>query len=699
MNKNFKIFSKSIAFILVGLLSECEAHPKSGFFIEAGFESGYLETREQKYPKFTSYSNSEIFKPLFSPKTSHSKTSTTNTSSSVGNKINQQSSKAPQTTPQTTPNNAPTNTPTTPTPTTQNVPQGVAKVEVTPPKQDKIPKTPSFNDSLTFKDSAPITSVELSISDLNNPTEGSLFNDKEKLNNGSIKFSTKTPVRLSYDSANQQVSLESFIPVNLADVDLYVKVQDEKGQTKEVQIATIVNLPKNSSTTFDASKIGALEKLQGHIDPSDFVIKPGDKADKETIRVINSLNTITTNIHGHFTDLRQPQNMNWCSSYGSSCFQSVDPWFAEAFSKNLLNLAFVLDSQKWEDAINQASFTFHDEGREIPKQEVIDNMRGDSRDLRLQELNRSLNNGIAGLGSSTLYALESAVFSEYSSPLFWDPNATADKYLERFYQFLHEYSHTRGYKHNGNMTYNGGYLQPYGEGFTSVTTQVWLEMARSGELPFMTDAPSGQYDPMKDIPKSRQYNPITLQPENSMAVQSFATALNDIVQKTRSNTQITPTTSQQKAPMLGFNTMLGYQQYFNNVIGLSYYGFFNYNHASMKGSVGNVVQMGLGVGSNLLLDFVNVYNGKQFKSSFGIFAGARGVWNNYKLLKKNKNLGNVHFTTGVNYRYKHSKFSLGISVPLINQKIQAKSADLVSEVTLQETPKNMHIFLNYGWIF
>lgn len=85
-------------------------------------------------------------------------------------------------------------------------------------------------------------------------------------------------------------------------------------------------------------------------------------------------------------------------------------------------------------------------------------------------------------------------------------------------------------------------------------------------------------------------------------------------------------TQELKAITVGVDIMLGYQQYFNDYIGISYYGFVNYDHTPFRGVLGNLDQVSLGAGRNLLIDFLTTYDEEEkFKSSFGIFGGLKAI--------------------------------------------------------------------------
>ncbi|RVY16793.1 outer membrane beta-barrel protein, partial [Helicobacter pylori] len=81
------------------------------------------------------------------------------------------------------------------------------------------------------------------------------------------------------------------------------------------------------------------------------------------------------------------------------------------------------------------------------------------------------------------------------------------------------------------------------------------------------------------------------------------------IQKTLTTTSTTTTTSYHhskssqrfRSPLLGVNVKIGYQNYFNDFIGLAYYGIIKYNYA--KAINQKVQQLSYGGGIDLLLDF------------------------------------------------------------------------------------------------
>ncbi|MFP6026800.1 outer membrane beta-barrel protein [Helicobacter pylori] len=74
-----------------------------------------------------------------------------------------------------------------------------------------------------------------------------------------------------------------------------------------------------------------------------------------------------------------------------------------------------------------------------------------------------------------------------------------------------------------------------------------------------------------------------------------------------------------RSPILGVNAKIGYQNYFNDFIGLAYYGIIKYNYA--KAANQKVQQLSYGGGIDLLLDFITTYSNKNSPRGLGDFNG------------------------------------------------------------------------------
>ncbi|GAA9273090.1 hypothetical protein TH0179_08550 [Helicobacter pylori] len=75
--------------------------------------------------------------------------------------------------------------------------------------------------------------------------------------------------------------------------------------------------------------------------------------------------------------------------------------------------------------------------------------------------------------------------------------------------------------------------------------------------------------------------------------------------------------------------------------------------------------------------------------------------NSYYALNKVKGNANLDVATGLNYRYKHSKYSVGISIPLIQRKasIVSSNGDYTNSFVFSEGASHFKVFFNYGWVF
>ncbi|WP_233707631.1 outer membrane beta-barrel protein [Helicobacter cetorum] len=345
--------------------------------------------------------------------------------------------------------------------------------------------------------------------------------------------------------------------------------------------------------------------------------------------------------------------------------------------------------------------------------------------------------GVQGLGSGSVTngRLSVAIYALDPQQLFGKDLKTINK--GDLGTILHEFGHTKSYSHNGNMTYGnvpvakgqpsvynvcsrfGGENQPtypgnfqgsvYPDcnnvpgGFVDLTMKVWQQLINQNALPIDYANLSSQ----KNYSLNASLNTSDL--ANSM--------LNTLKESFLVSNMITTSSSSSSqrfnVAMLGANLKLGYQQYFNDYLGLAYYGIAKYNFSSLNGSSNNKVQqMSFGLGVDLLLDFITHYDNKKplrsqlvpkrlFKSSFGMFMGLRGLYNNYYLFKQYHNKGNLNIVGGLNYRYKHSKYSVGISVPLIEQVIRVSLRDnnIQSTWAFKEGASHFNVFFNYGWVF
>ncbi len=590
-----------------------------------------------------------------------------------------------------------------------------------------------------------------------------LFTDAKSISQ--LNFSSLSPVKVLYIGG--KLTIENFLPYNLSNVKL--SFTDAQGNT--IDLGVIETIPKHSKIVlpgeaFDSLKVDPYTLFLPKIEATSTSI-----SDANTQRVFETLNKIKTNLIMKYSN-ENPNNFNTCpynnnGNTKNDCWQPFTPQTAEEFTNLMLNMIAVLDSQSWGDAILNAPFEFTNKGGEecdtskenecvnpgtnglvnsqnksyvLNKQDIVNNFRKkieidavvlkDSGVVGLA--NGYGNDGEYGTLGVEAYALE-------PTKLFGNNLKTIN--LEDLRTILHEFSHTKGYGHNGNMTYQrvptgqnengklkdsdglpynvcslyGGSNQPafpsnypnsiyhncadVPAGFLGVTAAVWQQLINQNALPIN----------YANLGSQTNYNL-----NASLNTQDLANSMLSTIQKTFVTSSVTnhysSSASQSfRSPILGVNAKIGYQNYFNDFIGLAYYGIIKYNYA--KAINQKVQQLSYGGGIDLLLDFITTYSNKNsptdiqtkknFSSSFGIFGGLRGLYNSYYVFNKVKGSGNLDVATGLNYRYKHSKYSVGISIPLIQRKASVISSggDYTNSFVFNEGASHFKVFFNYGWVF
>ncbi|WP_217612793.1 outer membrane protein [Helicobacter pylori] len=585
----------------------------------------------------------------------------------------------------------------------------------------------------------------------------SLFTNAEAISK--LKFSSLSPVRVLY-MYNGQLTIENFLPYNLNNVKL--SFTDAQGNV--IDLGVIETIPKHSKIVLPGEAFDSLK-----IDPYTLFLPKIEVAstsisDTNTQRVFETLNKIKTNLVVNY------RNENKFKDHENH-WEAFTPQTAEEFTNLMLNMIAVLDSQSWGDAILNAPFEFTNSSTDcdsdpskcvnpgvnglvnskvdqqyvLNKQDIVNKFRNKA-DLDVFVLKDS---GVVGLGSDITpsnnddgkhYGQLGVVASALDpKKLFGNDLKTIN--LADLRTILHEFSHTKGYTHNGNMTYQrvptgqnengkpkdsdglpynvcslyGGSNQPafpsnypnsiyhncadVPAGFLGVTAAVWQQLINQNALPIN----------FANLGSQTNYNL-----NASLNTQDLANSMLNTIQKTFVTSSITnhysSSASQSfRSPILGVNAKIGYQNYFNDFIGLAYYGIIKYNYA--KAINQKVQQLSYGGGIDLLLDFITTYSNKNsptgvqtrrnFSSSFGIFGGLRGLYNSYYVLNKVKGSGNLDVATGLNYRYKHSKYSVGISIPLIQRKASVVSSggDYTNSFVFNEGASHFKVFFNYGWVF
>ncbi|WRD01971.1 outer membrane protein [Helicobacter pylori] len=597
-----------------------------------------------------------------------------------------------------------------------------------------------------------------------------LFTNAEAISK--LKFSSLSPVRVLY-MYNGQLTIENFLPYNLSNVKL--SFTDAQGNV--IDLGVIETIPKHSKIVLPGEAFDSLKEAFDKIDPYTFFFPKFEAtstsvSDANTQRVFETLNKIKTNLVVNY------RNENKFEDHQNH-WEAFTPQTAEEFTNLMLNMIAVLDSQSWGDAILNAPFEFTNKGgggecdtsKEndcvnpgtnglvnsqnqqyvLNKQDIVNKFRNKA-DLDVVVLKDSW---VVGLGSDITpsnnddgkhYGQLGVVASALDPKKLFGNDLKTIK-LEDLRTILHEFSHTKGYTHNGNMTYQrvpvtkdgqvekdsngkpkdsdglpynvcslyGGSNQPafpsnypnsiyhncadVPAGFLGVTAAVWQQLINQNALPIN----------YANLGSQTNYNL-----NASLNTQDLANSMLSTIQKTFVTSSVTnhysSSASQSfRSPILGVNAKIGYQNYFNDFIGLAYYGIIKYNYSKALNQ--KVQQLSYGGGIDLLLDFITTYSNKNnptgvqtrknFSSSFGIFGGLRGLYNSYYVLNKVKGSGNLDVATGLNYRYKHSKYSVGISIPLIQRKasVISSGSDYTNSFVFNEGASHFKVFFNYGWVF
>ncbi|WP_231246123.1 outer membrane protein [Helicobacter pylori] len=738
-----RFVSKTICLSLIGLFNPLEAfqkHQKDGFFIEAGFETGLLEGTQTKEEVITT--------------------------------------------------------------------QKIQKNPLTNPQTNEQPKEQNKSDTATPQ-SVYGRYYILQSTILEKATE--LFT-AANINGNGLTFYSQNPVYvMAYNKDNAEfegygnnsvVVIQNFLPYNLNNIEL--SYTDAQG--KVVNLGVIETIPKDSQIILPASLFNnfsndspfnsdGLQQLQTTTTPF---------SDANTQSLFEKLSQITTNLQMTYenTDpfssgnnnpngpLTSPKPHYECPGYKKSCqvaSVSFTPQTAEELTNLMLDMIAVFDSKSWEEAVLNAPFQFSNSpsecGIDYPKcvnpfnnglvdpkdekyvltpEEVINSYRV-ANELTVNLLNAA--KGFLGLGSQlgSANAPGDNGFNQGVlgiAPFALNPEKLFGKNLNKvailaLRDIIHEYGHTLGYTHNGNMTYQrvrlcqegngpevrcegghevekngkeelefsnghevrdhdgydynvcsrfGGKNQPafpsnypnsiytncaqVPAGLIGVTTAVWQQLINQNALPINFANLSSQANYLDASLNARAFVGSVFNAFN----QSFLTS-----------------SAQQsfRSPILGVNVKIGYQHYFNDYIGLAYYGIIKYNYAQANDE--KIQQLSYGGGMDVLFDFITTYTNKKqdnptkkiFASSFGVFGGLRGLYNSYYVFSQVKGSGNLDIVTGFNYRYKHSKYSVGISVPLIQSdiKIASNNGIYADSVVLNEGGSHFKVFFNYGWIF
>ncbi|WQS71244.1 outer membrane protein [Helicobacter pylori] len=691
-----KLVSRTICLSLIGLFNPLEAfqkHQKDGFFIEAGFETGLLEGAQTKEEAIAQNTQKVYENPLTHPQT---------------NEQPKEQNKSDTATPQ----------------------------------------------SAYGKYYIPQSAI------LKNAT--ALFTT-DNIENG-LTFYSQNPVYANM--VNGSVTIQNFLPYNLNNVELSFK----DAQGKVVNLGVIETIPKDSQIILPASLFNDSEFEQADsFNYQQLQATATQFSDANTQSLFEKLSQITTNVTMSYENADTNNFKGNCHD----CVSDFTPQTAEELTNLMLDMIAVFDSKSWEEAVLNAPFQFSNSpsecGSDFPKcvnpfnngrvapiyekyvltpQSVIDAFR---RTINL-EVN-ILKSGFVGLG----YELDDNDGNLGIEASALNPEKLFGKTLNKvdiveLRDIIHEFSHTKGYTHNGNMTYqrvrlcqeNGGAIQECEggkeelvngkevkdqDGYTynvcsfykdnhqvytagnypnsiytncaqvpagliGVTTAVWQQLINQNALPINFANLSSQVNYL----------------DAGLNMQNFATSMVSAIAQnffTTSTTTYRSSSKNFRSPILGVNVKIGYQHYFNDYIGLAYYGIIKYNYAQANDE--KIQQLSYGGGMDVLFDFITTYANKKqgnptkkvFASSFGVFGGLRGLYNSYYVFNQVKGSGNLDIVTGFNYRYKHSKYSIGISVPLIQSdiKIASNNGIYANSVVLNEGGSHFKVFFNYGWIF
>ncbi|GAA8777247.1 hypothetical protein oki684_14340 [Helicobacter pylori] len=738
-----RFVSKTICLSLIGLFNPLEAfqkHQKDGFFIEAGFETGLLEGAQTKEEVITT--------------------------------------------------------------------QKIQKNPLTNPQTNEQPNEQNKSDTATPQ-SVYGRYYILQSTILEKATE--LFT-AANINGNGLTFYSQNPVYvMAYNKDNAEfegygnnsvVVIQNFLPYNLNNIELSYT----NAQGKVVNLGVIETIPKDSQIILPASLFNnfsndspfnseGLQQLQTTTTPF---------SDANTQSLFEKLSQITTNLQMTYenTDpfssgnndpsgpLASPKPHYECPGYKKSCqvaSVSFTPQTAEELTNLMLDMIAVFDSKSWEEAVLNAPFQFSNSpsecGIDYPKcvnpfnnglvdpkdekyvltpEEVINSYRV-ANELTVNLLNAA--KGFLGLGSQlgSANAPGDNGFNQGVlgiAPFALNPEKLFGKNLNKvailaLRDIIHEYGHTLGYTHNGNMTYqrvrlcqegNGPEVRCEGGHEVEKNGKEELEFSNGHEVrdhdgydynvcsrfggknqpAFPSNYPNSIYTNCAQVPAgligvttavwqqliNQNALPINFANLNSQAnyldASLNARAFVGSVFNAFNQSFLTSSAQQSfRSPILGVNVKIGYQHYFNDYIGLAYYGIIKYNYAQANDE--KIQQLSYGGGMDVLFDFITTYTNKKqgnptkkvFASSFGVFGGLRGLYNSYYVFSQVKGSGNLDIVTGFNYRYKHSKYSVGISVPLIQSdiKIASNNGIYADSVVLNEGGSHFKVFFNYGWIF
>ncbi len=570
-----RFVSKTICLSLIGLFNPLEAfqkHQKDGFFIEAGFETGLLEGAQTKEEVITT--------------------------------------------------------------------QKIQKNPLTHPQTKEQPKEQNKSDTATPQSTYGKYYISQSTI-LKNAT--ALFTT-DNIENG-LTFYSQNPVYANM--VNGSVTIQNFLPYNLNNVELSFK----DAQGKVVNLGVIETIPKDSQIILPASLFNNSEFEQADsFNYQQLQATATQFSDANTQSLFEKLSQITTNVTMSYENADTNNFKGNCHD----CVSDFTPQTAEELTNLMLDMIAVFDSKSWEEAVLNAPFQFSNSpsecGSDFPKcvnpfnngrvapiyekyvltpQSVIDAFR---RAINL-EVN-IMKSGFLGLG----YELDDNDGNLGIAASALNPEKLFGKTLNKvdiveLRDIIHEFSHTKGYTHNGNMTYqrvrlcqeNGGAIQECEGGkeelvngkeelkFTNgkevkdqdgYTYNVCSFYKDNHQVYTAGNYPNSIYTNCAQVPAgligvttavwqqliNQNALPINFANLSSQAnylnaglnMQNFATSMVSAIVQNFSTTSTTTYRSSSKnfrSPILGVNVKIGYQHYFNDYIGLAYYGIIKYNYA------------------------------------------------------------------------------------------------------------------------
>ncbi len=596
-----RLVSRTICLSLIGLFNPLEAfqkNQKDGFFIEAGFETGLLEGTQTKEQTIT-----------------------------------------------------------------QNT-QKIYENPLTHPQTKEQPKEQNKSDTATPQSAYGKYYI---------PQSTILKNATALFTTGNIKngltFYSQNPVYANM--VNGSVTIQNFLPYNLNNVELSFK----DAQGKVVNLGVIETIPKDSQIILPASLFNDSEFEQADsFNYQQLQATATQFSDANTQSLFEKLSQITTNVTMSYENADTNNFKGNCHD----CVSDFTPQTAEELTNLMLDMIAVFDSKSWEEAVLNAPFQFSNSpsecGSDFPKcvnpfnngrvapiyekymltpQSVIDAFR---RAINL-EVN-ILKSGFVGLG----YELDDNDGNLGIEASALNPEKLFGKTLNKvdiveLRDIIHEFSHTKGYTHNGNMTYQRVRLCQEGNG-PEVRCEGGKEVEKNGkeELEFSnghevrdhdgydydvcsrfggknqpafpSNYPNSIYTNCAQVPAgligvttavwqqliNQNALPINFANLSSQAnyldASLNARAFASSVFNAFNQSFLTSSTQQSfRSPILGANVKIGYQHYFNDYIGLAYYGIIKYNYAQANNE--KIQQLSYGGGMDVLFDFITTYTNKK----------------------------------------------------------------------------------------